>query len=366
MDNFVDKMAQKFNAQEMIKANAQAEASEMQRLQEQVATYEAILQDMRKLNYKNSELTDKINALVDESISKMQGTQSNSMDSAEAANISANLSDAIMVAVNEALSNMDSKVGMALNESVNNTLMIPVGEMKQTTMEVSGSVAAVRQIAEDFKASADDIRYASDLVRNAADDVNGTVVRFNASADEVKETALIVKSSTDEIRATTEDLKASTEGLKDSVKTSVDNALLAMRRENREIADHLEYIRSTVDTIRKPGEEDAEAKRAEEERKAIEEQKKEEARIAKEAEDKKALEEMFKQADEFVHKENVKVYRNVQAVVVDEFKNQTEGLAKNNTVLYEKLKSTKTAVTIAIILAALNIVLTVLSILNII
>ena len=48
MDNFMDKLAQKFNAQEMIRANAQAEASELKRLQEQVATYEAILQDMLK------------------------------------------------------------------------------------------------------------------------------------------------------------------------------------------------------------------------------------------------------------------------------------------------------------------------------
>ena len=46
MDNFMDKLAQKYNAQEMIRANAQAEASEMQRLQEQVAAYEGILQDI--------------------------------------------------------------------------------------------------------------------------------------------------------------------------------------------------------------------------------------------------------------------------------------------------------------------------------
>ena len=51
MDNFMDKLAQKFNAQEMIKANSQAEAAEMKKLQLQVAEYEKILQEMRKLNY---------------------------------------------------------------------------------------------------------------------------------------------------------------------------------------------------------------------------------------------------------------------------------------------------------------------------
>ncbi|MBO4346328.1 MAG: hypothetical protein J5840_01670, partial [Lachnospiraceae bacterium] len=104
----------------------------------------------------------------------------------------------------------------------------------------------------------------------------------------------------------------------------------------------------------------------EEERKLLEEQQKEEARQIKEEEDKRALQEMFRQSDDFVHKENVKVYRNVQAVVVDEFKSQTEGLTKHNRELYAKLKSTKLAVTIAIVLGALNLVVTLLVALGII
>ena len=263
MDNFVDKVSQRINAQEMIRANAQAEANEMQRLQEQVAQYEAILQDMRKLNYKNSELTDKIGAMVD--------------------------SDA---------------------------LMIPVDQMKQTSLMVSDSVSEVRQIAED------------------------------------------VKDSVEEVRSSSEELKT-------SVKASVDNAILTMRRENREIADHLEYIRSTVDSMKNPTEEDEERKAEEEKKRAQEEKVKEEARLAKEEEDKKALEDMFKQSDEFVHKENVKVYRNVQAVVVDEFKNQTEGLTKHNRELYEKMKSIRVFVIIAIALGVANVILTVLKILGI-
>lgn len=385
MDNYMDKLAQKFSAQEMIKANAQAEANEMQRLQEQVAQYEAILQDMRKLNYKNTELTDKINALVDESINKMQqGAPREEGDNSE---VASNLSEAIMVAVDEALRDLDSNVGRALNESVNNTLMVPVDEMKQSSMEVSGSVIAVRQIAEDVKTSADEIRYASDLVKTSADDVTNSALAVRESAGEVRQSVESVCESMDEVKSTlqnvalsTEDMKVSTEeikstsleikntseDLKTSVKTSVDNALLAMRRENREIADHLEYIRSTVDTINTPSEEDERKKREEEERREALEQQKEEARIAREEEDKRALEERFKQADDFVHKENIKVYRNVQAVIVDELKHQTEGLTQHNKELYDKVKGTKTLVIISIILSCVNIVLTVLSILGII
>lgn len=75
MDNFMDKLAQKFNAQEIIKANSQAEAAEMKKLQLQVAEYEKILQEMRKLNYKNSELSEKIDGLVGENANKIQGLQ---------------------------------------------------------------------------------------------------------------------------------------------------------------------------------------------------------------------------------------------------------------------------------------------------
>lgn len=75
MDNFLDKVAQKFSAQDVIKANAQAEAAELKRLQIQVAEYEKILQEMRKLNYKNVELTDKMNSVLDANADKLEKLQ---------------------------------------------------------------------------------------------------------------------------------------------------------------------------------------------------------------------------------------------------------------------------------------------------
>lgn len=68
----MDKLAQKFNAQEMIKANSHAEAEEMKRLQHQVAEYEKILQEMRKLNYKNAELSEKIELMIGDNAVKLR------------------------------------------------------------------------------------------------------------------------------------------------------------------------------------------------------------------------------------------------------------------------------------------------------
>lgn len=73
MDNFKDKLAQKFSAQEIIAANAQAEVEEMERLRLQVSEYERILQEMRKLNYKNTELVEKIDLMIGENAELIQG-----------------------------------------------------------------------------------------------------------------------------------------------------------------------------------------------------------------------------------------------------------------------------------------------------
>jgi len=72
MDNFMDKLAQKFNAQEMIKANSQAEAEEMKRLQLQVSEYEKILQEIRKLNYRNTELSEQLERMIGDNADKIQ------------------------------------------------------------------------------------------------------------------------------------------------------------------------------------------------------------------------------------------------------------------------------------------------------
>ena len=75
MDNFMDKLAQRLTAQEMIKANSAADAAELERLQKQLEQYDACLQEMRKLSLNNVETTDKIHNLIDESMEKIQQVQ---------------------------------------------------------------------------------------------------------------------------------------------------------------------------------------------------------------------------------------------------------------------------------------------------
>lgn len=200
MDNFMDKLAQKFSAQEVIKANSQAEAAEMKKLQLQVAEYEKILQEMRKLNYKNSEISDRIDGLFGESANKIQGLQE----------------------------------------------------------EETKLLATLRNLTDE--------------------------------------------------------------------QTRIREEELARK----------------------------EAERTEEQQKA-EEQKQQIA----------SLEERFKQSEDFVHKENVKVYRNVQAVVVEELKRQTEGLVLENQKLHSRMNRVVIFSVLAMVFSAAGIILQILFGLNI-
>lgn len=55
MDTFMDKLAQKLTAQEMIKANAAADAAELSRMKEKTAGYEAMLDEIKRSGGKNAE-----------------------------------------------------------------------------------------------------------------------------------------------------------------------------------------------------------------------------------------------------------------------------------------------------------------------
>ena len=50
MDTFMDKLAQKLNAQEMIRANSAADAEEMDQLKSQLREYDECLAQMQQVN----------------------------------------------------------------------------------------------------------------------------------------------------------------------------------------------------------------------------------------------------------------------------------------------------------------------------
>lgn len=64
MDTFKDKIAQRLNAQEIIKANAEAEEKENNRLRNQLNEYDERIREIRQLNLKTQELTEDLEKMI--------------------------------------------------------------------------------------------------------------------------------------------------------------------------------------------------------------------------------------------------------------------------------------------------------------
>lgn len=60
MDTFMDKLAQKLNAQEMIRANSAADAAELSRIKEQNAEYDALIQKIKESSEGNAKSAVKL------------------------------------------------------------------------------------------------------------------------------------------------------------------------------------------------------------------------------------------------------------------------------------------------------------------
>lgn len=75
MDNFIDKFAQRKNAQELIRANAMAEAEEKEKLTAKLSEYELAIQELRRCSLQNLENSEKVKELLMASLNKIEEVQ---------------------------------------------------------------------------------------------------------------------------------------------------------------------------------------------------------------------------------------------------------------------------------------------------
>lgn len=69
---------------------------------------------------------------------------------------------------------------------------------------------------------------------------------------------------------------------------------------------------------------------------------------------KSSLEASFKDQEEVIHKENVRVYRNVQAAIIDELKQQSEAIAAQHLHIERKLSGIKPISIIALVFSGIS------------
>lgn len=75
MDTFIDKLAQKRNAQEMIRANSAAEAAKMEQMQKQLQAYDEIMQEIRRVNIKTAENVENMRGLLAQCVEKLESVK---------------------------------------------------------------------------------------------------------------------------------------------------------------------------------------------------------------------------------------------------------------------------------------------------
>jgi chromosome segregation ATPase len=240
MDNFIDKLAQKFTAGEVIRANSAAEERELKKLREQVSEYDRCLQEMRKLQLHNTESVQKLKQQLEENRKGMERLLQTSLAKIEAASA---------VDASELTNGLQEQLS-SLAESESN--------LKE---QLSGLAENENNLKERL----------SGLAENESD------------------------------------LKERLSGLEENI-----NSVTASLETNQ-----------------------------------------------------KEISEWFKQADDFLHKENVKVYRNVQAVVVEELGAKTETvLAGQETSAKKAVKPVLVFALLAFLTAAATLVIQVMSLMG--
>ena len=142
MDNFMDEIVQKFTPQEMIRANAAADAAEIESLEkqltlfkEQMEKYDDCLQEMRQVNLKNIETAQDVQQLAD----KMGQHLGKTAGEVEAASVSKikETSDLSMAGIQKAIDESLAKIA-EIKEHADNTQQIAemVNELQDKTENV--------------------------------------------------------------------------------------------------------------------------------------------------------------------------------------------------------------------------------------
>lgn len=265
MDSFIDKLAQKFTAQEIIKANASAEAEELHRAREQVRQYEECLDEMKQVN-------DSTKVALEQFAEFNQQAREQ-------------LEQALLVGVeriNEAQVPTDG-----INELVESSLA-KIKSMQNSTDSMKGDLE---------KSFNDQIQ---ELKTQLLEQFENQISTIETSKEVTKAQFLAMRELAEKQISTT---KSQGDAQLVSLKTQGDAQIAAMREQSAAQLAALKEQAESQDGL------------------------------------KALLEAQNEQFMDYIHKENVKVYRNVQASVVEELNKQTENLSLQVATLTAKTKT---------------------------
>ncbi len=326
MDNFMDKLSNRFHAGELIRANGEAEAKQMQSLKDANEQQAQVISEVRRLNLKTAEISEQISQMAAASIEKIeeykavmeaaqpgqdaqQAAQSQDMDrgSGWETEIYQGMSqmhmelqtieslESSLMAFQESQTEQNAKLAALMLQSLDNQnkptswqtevwqSMSMMQQQLQNLEQSAGSQMSVQEQMQstyvEFTRKMED-RYAAiseKMDTNLGKDVKPNFVyEIEASLSEIENSAVRGRQETwtkmDQLR------DALSEGSTDKIVAEMSELL---KEDGKQTAETLSQIKELVVGLRV------------------------------------YLDEVEKKVEDFVHKEDVKVYRNVQAAVME-------------------------------------------------
>ena len=419
MDNFMDRLTKRFNAGELIQANGEAEARENERLRKQTAEYEKMMQEIRRLNLKTVEVSEQVSQMLSCGIEQLEEYEvklhglikEEETDKTEAAADAQQINQVITQELAQQKKELDLQIA-GMQELMDAQL-----KNLQDSMGVQLSGADEKLLGVDNRISGVDEKLLG--VSDRLSDVDEKLTDVGDRFSDVDEKLTDVGDRLSGVDEKLTDVGDRFSGVDEKL-TGVDGAVEKLLAENaqslamlkewneqkqqgsqtetldtvRAVEDKLEHLSGNIadNAIRQHSllqdmavnTENAlqDLTRTTEDALQNLQNKLEQQKPADNAELIEAtgqikemivnirlyLDDVQKHVEDYVHKEDVKVYRNVQAVLMEQLSNKTRDLNDHMDALeksVQKSKGTKPLLVFAILLSAASLTIQILQMLGI-
>ena len=397
MDNFMDRLTKRFNAGELIQANGEAEARENERLRKQTAEYEKMMQEIRRLNLKTVEVSEQVSQMLscgieqlEEYEAKLHGLiKEEETDKTEAAADAQQINQVItqelaqqkkeldlqiagmQELMDAQLKNLQDSVGVQLSGADDKLLGVDnrISGVDEKLLGVSDRLSGVdeklsgvndRISVVDEKLTDVDGQISAAVEKLLAENAQSlaTLREWNEKKQqgdrtEILDTVRTVENKLEQLSGNITDNAIRQHNLLQDMAVNTENALQDLTRTTE---DALRNLQTKI-------EQQASAENANAELIEATGQIKEmivNVRLY--------LDDVQKHIEDYVHKEDVKVYRNVQAVLMEQLSNKTRDLNDHMDALeksVQKSKGTKPLLVFAILLSAASLAVQILQMLGI-
>ena len=397
MDNFMDRLTKRFNAGELIQANGEAEARENERLRKQTAEYEKMMQEIRRLNLKTVEVSEQVSQMLSCGIEQLEEYEvklhglfkEEETDKTEAVADAQQINQVItqelaqqkkeldlqiagmQELMDAQLKNLQDSVGVQLSGADDKLLGVDnrISGVDEKLLGVSDRISVVdeklsgvndRISVVDEKLTDVDGQISEAVERLLAENAQSlamlrewNVQKQQGDRTEILDTVRTVENKLEQLSGNITDNAIRQHNLLQDMAVNTENALQDLTRTTE---DALRNLQTKI-------EQQASAENANAELIEATGQIKEmivNVRLY--------LDDVQKHIEDYVHKEDVKVYRNVQAVLMEQLSNKTRDLSDHMDSLeksVQKSKGTKPLLVFAILLSAASLTIQILQMLGI-